>query len=133
MLAKILLVLPFLLTPPALAAGRELQDGFFKTSDNVKLHDLEAGTGPPIFFEPGWSMPAWIGDPQIQYFAEHYHVVALDPRSPGDSDKPLDGNSPERRAQDIKELDDAGQALFVDDAARFDALLEDFVQHLAER
>ena len=78
-------------------------------------------------------MPAWIGDPQIQYFAEHYHVVALDPRSQGDSDKPLEGNSPERRAQDIKELDDAGQALFVDDAARFDALLEDFVQHLAER
>ncbi|PYU55403.1 MAG: hypothetical protein DMG56_25300 [Acidobacteria bacterium] len=78
-------------------------------------------------------MPAWIGDPQIQYFAGHYHVVALDPRSQGDSDKPLEGNSPERRAQDIKELDDAGQALFVDDAARFDALLEDFVQHLAER
>ncbi len=51
-------------------------------------------------------MPAWIWDPQIQYFAGHYHVVALDPRSQGDSDKPLEGNSPERRAQDIKELVD---------------------------
>lgn len=106
MFAKIFLLLPFLLTPPALAAGREVKDGFFKTTDNVKLHYLEAGTGPPIFFEPGWSMPAWIWDPQIQYFAGHYHVVALDPRSQGDSDKPLEGNSPERRAQDIKELVD---------------------------
>jgi len=106
MSAKIFLLLPFLLTPPALAAGREVKDGFFKTTDNVKLHYLEAGTGPPIFFEPGWSMPAWIWDPQIQYFAGHYHVVALDPRSQGDSDKPLEGNSPERRAQDIKELVD---------------------------
>jgi len=51
-------------------------------------------------------MPAWIWDPQIQYFAGHYHVVALDPRSQGDSDKPLECNSPERRAQDIKELVD---------------------------
>jgi seryl-tRNA synthetase len=51
-------------------------------------------------------MPAWMWDPQIQYFAGHYHVVALDPRSQGDSDKPLEGNSPERRAQDIKELVD---------------------------
>jgi len=106
MFAKIFLLLPFLLTPPALAAGREVKDGFFKTTDNVKLHYLEAGTGPPIFFEPGWSMPAWIWDPQIQYFAGHYHVVALDPRSQGDSDKPLEGNSPECRAQDIKELVD---------------------------
>jgi len=33
----------------------------------------------------------------------------------------------------VETFDDAGHALFVDDAARFDALLEDFVQHLPER
>src|SRR5437879_2479667 len=49
-------------------------------------------------------MPALIWDPQFKYFAEHFHVVALDPRSQGDSDKPTEGNSCERRAQDIKEL-----------------------------
>ena len=84
--------------------GAEGKDGSFKTSDGVKLHYLEAGSGPAIFFEPGWSMPAWIWDPQFKYFAEHFHVVALDPRSQGDSDKPTEGNSCERRAQDIKEL-----------------------------
>src|SRR5438552_14006400 len=84
--------------------GAEGKDGSFKTSDGVKLHYLEAGSGPAIFFEPGWSMPAWIWDPQFKYFADHFHVVALDPRSQGDSDKPTDGNSCERRAQDIREL-----------------------------
>jgi non-heme chloroperoxidase len=89
---------------PALAAGSEVKDGFFKTSDGVKLHYLEAGSGSPIVFEPGWTMPGWIWDAQIKHFAEHYHVVALDPRSQGDSEKTIDGNSCERRAQDIKEL-----------------------------
>src|SRR5260370_3080645 len=98
------LLLPLLLIPPTLAVGAEGKDGSFKTSDGVKLHYLEAGSGPAIFFEPGWSMPAWIWDPQFKYFAEHFHVVALDPRSQGDSDKPTEGNSCERRAQDIKEL-----------------------------
>jgi len=103
-LRKILLSLLFLLPLSALGRGTEVKDGSFKTSDGVKLHYLEAGSGPPIFFEPGWSMPAWIWDPQIKYFAEHFHVVALDPRSQGDSEKSVEGNSCERRAQDIKEL-----------------------------
>ncbi len=49
-------------------------------------------------------MPAWIWDAQLRHFAEHYHVVALDPRSQGESEKRSDGNYPERRAQDINEL-----------------------------
>jgi microsomal epoxide hydrolase len=93
-----------LLVQPAISAGPEVKDGFFKTSDGVKLHYLEAGGGPPIVFEPGWSMPGWIWEQQIRHFAEHYHVIALDPRSQGDSEKTLEGNSCERRAQDIKEL-----------------------------
>jgi non-heme chloroperoxidase len=86
------------------ADPRAAKDGFFKTSDGVRLHYLEAGSGPAIVFEPGWSMPAWIWDPQIRHFAEHYHVIALDPRSQGDSDKSTSGNYPARRAQDINEL-----------------------------
>jgi non-heme chloroperoxidase len=104
---KFFLLLPLLLTPsahPVIAAAFEVKDGFFKTSDGVELHYLDAGSGPPILFEPGWSMPAWIWDAQIRHFAEHFHVVALDPRSQGESDKPTEGNSCERRAQDIKEL-----------------------------
>lgn len=103
MLRRILFLLPLLLIRPAFA-GTEVQDGFFKTSDGVKLHYLKAGSGRPMVFEPGWSMPAWIWDAQIRHFAEHYQVVALDPRSQGDSEKTSEGNSCERRAQDIQEL-----------------------------
>ena len=65
---------------------------------------LEAGKGPAIVFVPGWTMPAWIWERQIRHFSEHYRVLAFDPRSQGQSDKPDHGNYPDRRAQDIKEL-----------------------------
>src|ERR1035437_1350827 len=77
---------------------------FFVTTDGVRIHYLEAGSGPAIIFQPGWTMPAEIWRSQIDYFARNYHVVALDPRSQGDSDKPTDGNYSERRAQDLHEL-----------------------------
>lgn len=89
---------------PAFASATQVTSAFFTTSDGVKLHYLEAGKGPAIVFVPGWSMPGWIWDPQIQYFSPHFHVVALDPRAQGDSDKVNFGNYPERRARDIKEL-----------------------------
>ena len=49
-------------------------------------------------------MPAEIWEPQLRYFSRTHKVVALDPRSQGRSDKPLEGNFVERRAQDIQEL-----------------------------
>ncbi len=82
----------------------QVKSGFFTTSDGVRLHYFEAGTGPAIVFEPGWTMPGWIWENQLRHFAAHYHVIALDPRSQGESEKRCDGSSPERRAQDIHEL-----------------------------
>jgi microsomal epoxide hydrolase len=82
------------------------QSRFFVTSDGVRLHYLDAGprTGNTIVFVPGWTMPAWIWEPQIQAFAQRYHVVAFDPRGQGDSDAPSSGYEPGRRGQDIAEL-----------------------------
>lgn len=94
-----------LVTGPAVA--EELaQSRFFLTSDNVRLHYLEAGpsTGHTIVFVPGWTMPAWIWQPQMLAFARRYHVVAFDPRGQGDSDAPTRGYEPGRRSQDIAEL-----------------------------
>ena len=84
------------------AAGAK--SGTFRTSDGVRLHYFEAGKGRAIVFVPGWTVPAWMWDPQIRYFAKDYHVIALDPRSQGESERPTEGNHLERRAQDIKEL-----------------------------
>jgi len=78
----------------------------FKTSDGIKIHYIEAGTGRPIVFIPGWTMPAWIWQKQIDEFSKKYHVIAVDPRSQGESDKPTYGHLPEIRARDYKELVD---------------------------
>ncbi len=101
-----LLSLLVLLLPLALHAAATVKSEFFTTSDGVKLHYLESGAGPTILFVPGWTMPAEIWQPQIDYFSRNYHVVAIDPRSQGDSEKTPDGNYPGRRAQDYKELID---------------------------
>ena len=88
------------------AAQQAVQSRYFVTDDGVRLHYLEAGpsTGHTIVFVPGWTMPAWIWQPQIRAFAPHYHVVAFDPRGQGDSDAPNWGYEPARRSQDIAEL-----------------------------
>ncbi len=83
-----------------------VKSGSFKTSDGISIHYLEAGSGRPIVFIPGWTMPAWIWQKQIDEFSKHYHVVAVDPRSQGESDKPPYGHLPETRARDYKELVD---------------------------
>jgi len=98
-------ILALLLVRPAAADG-PAQSRFFLTSDGVRLHYLEAGprSGHTIVFVPGWTMPAWIWQPQIAAFAQRYHVVAFDPRGQGDSDAPASGYEPGRRGQDIAEL-----------------------------
>lgn len=94
-----------LLLVPCLKA-QTMKSQFFKTSDNIRIHYLEAGSGRPIVFIPGWTMPAWIWERQIDEFSKKYHVIAVDPRSQGESDKPPYGHLPERRARDYKELVD---------------------------
>lgn len=101
-----LLLLSMLVLAPGLHGAAAVKDGSFITSDGVKLHYLESGAGPTILFVPGWTMPAEIWQPQIDHFSSNYHVVAVDPRSQGASDKPAEGNYPGRRAQDYKELID---------------------------
>ncbi len=88
----------------ATATVARAQSRFFLSSDGVRLHYLEAGHGRTIIFVPGWDMPGWIFQRQIDYFASAYHVVAFDPRSQGDSDIAPSGHEPVRRGQDIADL-----------------------------
>ena len=78
----------------------------FRTSDGAQIHYVEAGEGakPTILFIPGWTMPASIWRSQLEGLRGKYHVIAVDPRSQGESDTPSDGNYPERRSRDIEEL-----------------------------
>jgi non-heme chloroperoxidase len=59
-----------------------------------------------ILFVPGWTMPEWIWDKQIEYFAKGYHVVAMDPRCQGESSQTNAGLFPAGRARDIKAVID---------------------------
>ncbi len=92
------------LTVGAAAPAVAGQDRFFETSDHVRLHYIEAGRGRPIVLVPGWTMPAWIWQQQIDDLARSYRVIALDPRGQGDSAIPAAGYEPHRRGADIGEL-----------------------------
>ncbi|MGB6877416.1 MAG: alpha/beta hydrolase [Candidatus Acidiferrales bacterium] len=61
---------------------------------------------PSILFVPGWTMPAWIWQKQLDYFSKNYRVVAMDPRSQGESSQTSEGLYPAARARDIKAVVD---------------------------
>ncbi len=112
------------------------KSGFVTASDGVKIHYVEAGKAqtvhksatdgqllesapgqpvtrvitfrrpPTILFVPGWTMPAWIWQQQIDHFAANYHVVAIDPRCQGESSQTPDGLYPAQMARDIKAVVD---------------------------
>jgi len=88
-----------------LSADATALDQYFTASDGVRLHYWDAGRGDTtLVFVPGWTMPAEIWRPQINYFSSTYRVVAFDPRGQGASSVPRDGYRVERRARDISEL-----------------------------
>lgn len=108
----LVVALVFVCMPIGAAAHPNDKDGrtsgFVTTPDNIRIHYIEAGTrpssssSPSILFIPGWTMPAWIWDAQIDYFSKKYRVVAMDPRSQADSTMTDDGDSPTGRAADIE-------------------------------
>jgi non-heme chloroperoxidase len=91
-------------------AATAVASRFFVTSDGVRLHYLLAGPTAPrasphtIVFVPGWTMPAWIWQPQIDFFSRQYRVAALDPRGQGESQIAPTGYTPARRGADIGDL-----------------------------
>ena len=89
-----------------ISAARAQENRYFVTSDGVRLHYIEAGNpaAKTIVFVPGWTMPAWIWQQQIQYFSARYHVIALVPRGQGASEIAAGGYEPVRRGDDIGDL-----------------------------
>ena len=52
----------------------------FKTSDGVKLHYLEAGSGSALVLVPGWSQSAEQFKYQLEGLSDRYHCIAVDMR-----------------------------------------------------
>jgi non-heme chloroperoxidase len=98
-----------LLAASSLLAEEEeelVQNHFVQTDDGIKIHCLEKGNGRSILFVPGWTMPAEIWAPQINYFKQGYRVIAMDPRCQGESSQTKTGLDPAARARDIKAVVD---------------------------
>ncbi len=83
------------------------RDGYVTLADGVRIHYIErgaAGALPPLLLIPGWGMDAAIWKGQIAEFSPSRRVVAFDPRSQGESTKTPEGNTPEARAGDLRQI-----------------------------
>lgn len=80
------------------------QSRYVTTSDGVRLHYLEAGTGKPLVLIHGWSQCAEEFKHQIAGLSDRYRVIAIDQRGHGDSEKPGFGYKIQRLSKDLHDL-----------------------------
>ena len=83
------------------------QNGNITTSDGIRIHYVSNGETnghSPMIFIPGWSFTSQIWRTQLEHFAKNRRVIAIDPRSQGDSTKTDGDNTPEARARDLREI-----------------------------
>jgi len=90
------------MAPQARSGGQS--EGTFTTSDGVRLHYIEAGSGKPLVLIPGWSQSAAQFKYQIAGLSDKYRVIAIDMRGHGDSDKPEYGYRIHRLSADVHEF-----------------------------
>lgn len=87
------------------AAARSCQ---IIVAPGVEINVLDEGVGsrsaPALVLIPGWRFPATIWSSQIARFSPERRVIAVDSRSQGGSSKVADGNTPEKRAEDLRKV-----------------------------
>jgi microsomal epoxide hydrolase len=84
---RIILSLLFCIFASQLSMAASFNDHFFYNRDGLRLHYLEAGSGPQtVVFIPGWLMPAAIFRLQLEALSSEFRVLAFDPRSQGQSE-----------------------------------------------
>lgn len=85
----------------------QFSSAFVTAPDGARIHYLQGGTAnaqPAVVFIPGWTWSASIWEPQMTRLVSDHRVIAMDPRSQGDSAKTTERNTPEGRAEDIAAL-----------------------------
>lgn len=76
----------------------------FAELDEVMLHYVTAGKGPPVVLLHGWPQTWFEWRHVMPALAEHYTVIAPDLRGLGDSSRPLQGYDKQTVARDIWQL-----------------------------
>jgi len=100
------LILSFVLGADCLA-GNTFDSAFVTTQDGARIHYIHGGqtsAQPAVVFIPGWTWSASVWEKQMSHLSASRRVIAMDPRSQGDSSKMTDGNTPESRAGDVEAL-----------------------------
>ena len=81
---------------------------YVRVTPDLELYYVEAGTGTPMIFIPGWcGTTEFFEQYQIPHFSKNYRVISYDPRSHGRSSKTLENNNYTQHGKDLKALIDA--------------------------
>ncbi|MFP4445995.1 MAG: alpha/beta fold hydrolase [Desulfosudaceae bacterium] len=67
-----------------------IKTGRVEVDNNLSMHYIEAGNGPPVMLVHGWLCSGAFWWNQIPALARHHRVIAVDCIGCGFSDKPLD-------------------------------------------
>ena len=81
----------------------DIEHRYFYTTDGVKLHYAEIGSGPPLIMIPGGLCAYDYFAYQIPTLSQHFRLLILDPRGFGLSEVPAYGYRIPRLAADIRE------------------------------
>ena len=102
---SVLLLIGLLFTSATSAQARERD---VDVAPGIRLHVVDSGPEdarlPTLVLIPGWGFAGSVWSAQIDAFDDDRRVIAIDPRSQGDSTKTADGYTPEQRADDLHVL-----------------------------
>ncbi len=90
-----------------MSSNHQPADRYVQVGD-LRFHYLDfGGDGPPLVFLHATGFHAWVWLPYVRRFAASHHVLALDQRGHGASDKPATGYRWETFGTDLKGFLDA--------------------------
>jgi pimeloyl-ACP methyl ester carboxylesterase len=76
---------------------------YVRVSPDLELYYVEAGTGTPLIFIPGWcGTTEFFMQYQIPHFSKNHRVLSFDPRSHGRSSKTLENNNYIQHGKDLR-------------------------------
>ncbi|WP_299004464.1 alpha/beta hydrolase [uncultured Shewanella sp.] len=77
---------------------------YFNTSDDVRLHYIDKGTGQVLLIVPGFAQSVAQYERQILGLCDRYRILAIDMRGHGDSEKVHYGYKVARFSKDLHEF-----------------------------
>lgn len=82
----------------------DFKDGYFTTTDDVKVHYIESGSGEPLILSLGQSTNPCIFAFNFTKISKYFHVIAIETRGTGTSKTPTHGFRMSQIAKDIYDM-----------------------------